>query len=60
MWGTLKTQYEHTNMASKVAIHKRLIQLTLSYIQSPIEFLVEWQALLDETTMVNLVVIEEQ
>jgi hypothetical protein len=30
MWDTLKTQYERTNMASKVAIHKRLIQLTLS------------------------------
>jgi len=27
MWNKLKSQYEHTNMASKVAISKRLTQL---------------------------------
>lgn len=29
MWDKLKTQYEHIDMVSKVAIHKMLIQLTL-------------------------------
>jgi hypothetical protein len=39
MWDKFKAQYEHTDVASKVAIHKRLMQLTLSKTQAPIEFL---------------------
>lgn len=47
-------------MASKVALHKRLIELTLSKIQSPIEFVEKWKGLLDEAIMTNLVIVEEQ
>lgn len=39
MWDKFKAQYEHIDMASKAAIHKRLMQLTLSETQAPIEFL---------------------
>jgi hypothetical protein len=47
-------------MASKVALHKRLIQLTLSKSQSPIEFVKKWKGLLDEAIVTNLVIVEEQ
>jgi hypothetical protein len=47
-------------MASKVALHKRLIQLTLSKTQSPIEFVEKWKAFLDEAIVINLVIVEEQ
>ena len=33
MWDKLKTQNEHIDMVSKVAIHKMLIQLTLQKTQ---------------------------
>jgi hypothetical protein len=47
-------------MASKVALHKRLIQLTLSKTQSPIEFVEKWKGFLNETIVTNLVIVEEQ
>jgi hypothetical protein len=44
-------------MASKVALHKRLIQFTLSKTQSPIEFVEKWKGLLNEAIVTNLVIV---
>lgn len=53
-WDKLKANYAKSNKASQIAIHKRLMHLTMTDAEFATEFVEEWQNTLNETTSVRL------
>lgn len=54
IWERLKLIYEHSDIASQVSAHRRLVNHSLQESASVPNFLEEWQGFLDEATTAGL------
>lgn len=58
MWDKLQATYELTDLAFQVSIYRKLLAVSLHEGNSVVEFLEDFQGLVDETAVSGLVIAD--